>query len=72
MIGFRGASRYSRPLDKDAFKMECAAMKLVRDDMGFSNVKLMVPFVRTVKEATKVIKVMNGNGLVRGEKGLEL
>jgi pyruvate, water dikinase len=72
MIGFRGASRYSHPLYKEAFVLECAAMKMVREDMGFSNIKLMIPFVRTVKEATKVIEVMQANGLVRGENGLEL
>ncbi|WP_240615643.1 putative PEP-binding protein [Alteromonas facilis] len=72
MIGFRGASRYSHPLYKEAFTLECAAMKLVREDMGFSNIKLMLPFVRTVKEATKVIDVMHDNGLVRGKNGLEL
>jgi pyruvate, water dikinase len=72
MIGFRGASRYSHPLYKEAFVLECTAMKMVREDMGFSNIKLMIPFVRTVKEATKVIEVMQANGLVRGENGLEL
>ncbi|MGO4892483.1 phosphoenolpyruvate synthase [Flavobacterium sp. W21_SRS_FM6] len=72
MIGFRGASRYSHALYQDAFALECAAMKLVREDMGFANIKLMIPFVRTVKEAIKVIAVMQDNGLVRGENGLEL
>lgn len=72
MIGFRGASRYYHRLYKDAFAMECQAMKMVRDDMGFTNVKLMLPFVRTVKEATSVIELMNGQGLVRGDNGLQL
>lgn len=72
MIGFRGASRYYHPLYKDAFVMECEAMKMVRNDMGFTNIKLMLPFVRTIKEATNVISIMKDNGLVRGEKGLEL
>jgi pyruvate, water dikinase len=72
MIGFRGASRYYHPLYKDAFEMECRSMKMVRDEMGFTNVKLMLPFVRTVKEATTVIEIMKANGLVRGTNGLEL
>ena len=72
MIGFRGASRYYHPLYKDAFAMECKAMKRVREEMGFTNVKLMLPFVRTVKEATSVIQIMEENGLVRGENKLQL
>jgi len=71
-IGFRGASRYYHPLYKDAFVMECKAMKMVREEMGFTNIKLMLPFVRTIKEATNVIAIMKDNGLVRGEKSLEL
>jgi pyruvate, water dikinase len=72
MIGFRGASRYYHPLYKDAFVMECEAMKMVREEMGFTNIKLMLPFVRTVKEATNVMEIMKENGLVRGKKDLEL
>ncbi len=72
MIGFRGASRYYHPLYKEAFEMECKAMKMVREEMGFANVKLMLPFVRTVKEATSVIDIMSRNGLERGEKSLQL
>ncbi len=72
MIGFRGASRYYHPLYKDAFAMECRAMKMVREEIGFTNVKLMLPFVRTVKEATSVIDIMRENGLVRGENELQL
>jgi pyruvate, water dikinase len=72
MIGFRGASRYYHPLYKDAFEMECKAMKMVREEMGFSNVKLMLPFVRTVKEATNVIDIMSNNGLIRGENNLQI
>lgn len=72
MIGFRGASRYYHPLYKEGFEMECRSMKMVRDDMGFTNVKLMLPFVRTVDEATRVIELMKQNGLVRGENKLEL
>ncbi len=72
MIGFRGASRYYHQLYKDAFEMECKSMKMVRDEMGFTNVKLMLPFVRTVHEATNVIELMKKNGLTRGENELEL
>ena len=72
MIGFRGASRYYHPLYKDAFEMECLAMKKVRDDMGFTNVKLMIPFCRTITEAQKVIAVMNACGLKRKVNALEL
>ncbi|MHB1278254.1 MAG: phosphoenolpyruvate synthase [Bacteroidia bacterium] len=72
MIGFRGASRYYHPLYKEAFELECKAMKMVREDMGFRNVKLMLPFVRNVDEARKVIKLMNAQGLERGVNGLAL
>ena len=72
MIGFRGASRYYHPIYQDAFEMECEAMKIVRDDMGFTNVKLMIPFCRTVSEAEKVIAVMRKSGLKRKVNGLEL
>jgi pyruvate,water dikinase len=72
MIGFRGASRYYNPLYKDGFRLECEAMKKVRDEMGLTNVKLMIPFCRTVEEGKKVIEVMKGNGLVQGQNGLEI
>jgi pyruvate,water dikinase len=72
MIGFRGASRYYHPLYREGFEMECAAMKMVRDEMGFSNVKLMIPFCRTVAEAEKVTALMKQNGLQRGKNQLEL
>lgn len=72
MIGFRGASRYYHPLYKDAFEMECKAMKIVRDEMGLTNIKLMIPFCRTIAEAEKVIEVMSNCGLKRNENGLEL
>ncbi len=72
MIGFRGASRYYHPLYREAFEMECAAMKKVREEMGFTNVKLMIPFCRTVNEAEKVIELMKLNGLARGKNELEL
>jgi pyruvate, water dikinase len=65
MLGFRGASRYYHPLYRDGFALECAALKTARNDMGFTNVKLMIPFCRTVDEAKKVIGVMAQNGLDR-------
>jgi pyruvate, water dikinase len=72
MIGFRGASRYYHPLYKDAFELECRAMKKVRDTMGLTNVKLMIPFCRTLTEAEKVIETMKEFGLSRGKNGLHL
>ena len=72
MIGFRGASRYYDDRYRDAFSLECRAMKKVRDEMGFSNVKLVVPFCRTVAEGRKVLKLMGDNGLHRGENRLEV
>jgi len=72
MIGFRGASRYYNDRYKQAFALECAALLRVRNTMGFTNVKIMVPFVRAVAEAEKVIQEMKNHELVRGENGLEL
>ena len=72
MIGFRGASRYYHPLYREGFEMECSAMKLVREEMGFTNVKLMIPFCRTVEEAEKVCGLMKEQGLERGKNALEL
>ncbi len=72
MIGFRGASRYYSNAYKEAFKWECEALKKVRDDMGLTNVKLMLPFVRTPDEGRKVISIMNEMGLVQGENALEI
>ena len=72
MIGFRGASRYYSPLYKDGFALECRAMKKVRDEMGFTNVKLMVPFCRTVEEGKKVVATMRDFGLEQGQNGLEI
>lgn len=72
MIGFRGASRYYDARYQEGFLLECRAMKKVREDMGLSNVKLMVPFCRTVEEGKKVLAVMAAAGLQRGEKGLEV
>lgn len=72
MIGFRGASRYYHPSYKEAFALECHAMKKIRDEMGLTNVILMLPFVRTVDEAEQVIAVMKSHGLVQGENGLQI
>ncbi|WP_018617494.1 phosphoenolpyruvate synthase [Segetibacter koreensis] len=72
MLGFRGASRYYNPMYKDGFELECAAMKKVREEMGFTNVKLMIPFCRTVDEGKKVIAVMEGFGLKQRANDLEI
>ena len=72
MLGFRGAARYNHPSYAEGFAMECAAMKRVRDDMGLSNVKLMIPFCRRVEEGEKVIATMAEHGLKRGDNGLEI
>ena len=72
MIGFRGASRYYHPKYQEAFALECQALKRVREIMGLDNVKLMIPFCRTLKEARKVVEVMEHHGLKRGENGLQL
>ncbi|MDD5722167.1 MAG: phosphoenolpyruvate synthase [Syntrophales bacterium] len=72
MIGFRGASRYYDDRYRDGFNLECEAMLKVRNEMGLSNVKLMIPFCRTVDEAKKVVAIMAQNGLIQGENGLEL
>jgi pyruvate,water dikinase len=72
MLGWRGASRYYSEGYKEGFRLECEAMKLVREEMGFTNVKLMIPFCRTVDEAHKVVSIMEQYGLKRGYYGLEL
>jgi len=72
MLGFRGASRYISESFQDCFKLECRALKKVRDEMGFTNVEIMVPFVRTVGEAEQVVELLAENGLKRGENGLRL
>jgi len=72
MLGFRGASRYVAPEFYDCFALECQAMRRVRDDMGFTNVELMVPFVRTVQEAEQVIGLLAKNGLRRGANDLRI
>lgn len=72
MIGFRGASRYYDDSYKEAFEWECEALKRVRDDMGLTNIKIMLPFVRTPDEGRKVIEIMNSKGLLQGKNGLEI
>jgi len=72
MLGFRGASRYGHPAYAEGFALECAAMKRVREDMGLTNVKLMIPFCRRVDEGERVLAVMESHGLKRGVDGLEI
>ncbi len=72
MIGFRGAGRYVAPSFRDCFELECRAMKKVREGMGYTNVEIMIPFVRTVQEAREVVELLAQNGLKRGENGLRL
>ncbi len=72
MLGFRGASRYIAQSFRDCFKLECEAMRKVRDTMGLTNVELMVPFVRTVKEGEQVLAIMKEYGLERGKNGLRI
>ncbi|CAK0765651.1 phosphoenolpyruvate synthetase [Gammaproteobacteria bacterium] len=72
MIGFRGAARYIAPNFRDCFDLECAALRQVREDRGLTNVEVMIPFVRTVKEAAQVVELLAANGLKRGENGLRL
>ena len=72
MIGFRGAARYISEEFKDCFELECIAMKKVREEMGLTNIELMVPFVRTLSEAKSVVKIMSDFGLKRGENGLRI
>lgn len=72
MLGWRGASRYYHPDYRQGFALECQALKKVRGEYGLSNVKIMIPFCRTVEEARKVIDVMKDNGLRQGEDGLEV
>lgn len=72
MLGFRGASRYYDPRYRDGFLLECRAMKKVREEMGLTNLKLMVPFCRTVEEGRKVLEVMAEAGLRRGDNGLQV
>ncbi len=72
MLGFRGASRYISGEFSDAFGMECEALKRVRNEMGLTNVEIMVPFVRTVSQAERVARMLGDRGLQRGENGLKL
>ena len=72
MIGFRGASRYPSDAFAECFALECAAMKMVREEMGLTNVTLMIPFVRTVDEEKRVVDLMAKEGLKRGENGLQI
>ena len=72
MLGFRGASRYAHPAYAEGFALECAAMKRVREEMGLTNVRLMIPFCRRVDEAERVIERMRELGLGRGQNGLEI
>ncbi len=72
MLGFRGASRYIAPNMRDCFEMECRAVKYVRDEMGLTNIEIMIPFVRTLSEAEEVIKLLARNGLKRGENDLKV
>lgn len=72
MLGLRGASRYYLPIYRDGFALECRALKRLREDMGFANVVVMIPFCRSPKEADRVLEVMAENGLKRGENGLQV
>jgi pyruvate,water dikinase len=72
MIGYRGAARYLSTDFADCFAMECEALRYVRDDMGLTNVRIMIPFVRTLGEAEGVIQLLSEHGLRRGDNGLEV
>jgi pyruvate,water dikinase len=72
MIGFRGAARYAHPAYAEGFALECAAMKRVRETMGLTNLKLMVPFCRRLDEADRVLEAMASHGLKSGENALEI
>lgn len=72
MLGFRGASRYISESFRDCFELECRAMKKVRNEMGLTNVEIMIPFVRTLGEASQVIDLLASHGLKRGENGLRV
>jgi len=72
MLGFRGASRYYSEKYREGFALECRAVKRVREEIGLGNVRIMIPFCRTLEEADKVLGVLAENDLIRGEKGLEV
>src|SRR3546814_10707305 len=72
MLGFRGASRYISESFLPCFELECKALKYVREEMGLTNIKIMIPFVRTVDEARQVNEILAANGLKRGDNGLQV
>ena len=72
MLGFRGAARYAHPAYAAGFALECAALRRVRQDLGLTNLRIMIPFCRRVEEAKQVLQVMADNGLKRGDNGLEV
>ncbi|MFO4987185.1 putative PEP-binding protein, partial [Salmonella enterica subsp. enterica serovar 1,4,[5],12:i:-] len=72
MLGFRGAARYISDDFREAFAMECEALKRVRDDMGLTNVQVMVPFVRTLAQAERVTQLLADRGLARGQNDLKV
>ena len=72
MLGFRGAARYAHPAYAAGFALECAALRRVREDMGLTNLRIMVPFCRRVEEARRVIEAMASHGLKQGDNGLEI
>ena len=72
MLGFRGSSRYLGEAFGDCFALECRSIKKVRDELGLSNVEVMIPFVRTIEEAQQVVQLLAANGLRRGDKGLRV
>jgi pyruvate,water dikinase len=72
MIGFRGAARYQSEEFKDCFALECKALKKVRDELGLTNIQIMIPFVRTLKEAKSVLEILESHGLKRGENDLKI
>ncbi len=72
MLGFRGAARYAHPAYAAGFALECAALRRVRETMGLTNLKIMIPFCRRLEEARKVLDAMAGQGLKRGDRGLEI
>lgn len=72
MLGFRGSSRYLDDDFKPCFELECRALKYVRGEMGLTNVQIMVPFIRTVSEAERVVALLAENGLERGKNGLKI
>ncbi|MFA7388330.1 MAG: phosphoenolpyruvate synthase [Thiohalobacteraceae bacterium] len=72
MLGFRGAGRYIAPDFRECFELECRALRKVRDELGLTNVEVMIPFIRTVDEAREVVAALSSNGLSRGDKGLRV